>query len=159
MAYHSSVYLLLFLPLVWALWALAPQKYRAGVLLGGSLWFYWCGANYGIVWLLGIAAVVWLLGLAMGRAEELCAAVRPALDPPARKALKKQAAALKRCLLVPGVAGLVLSYYLNTSAGAAVVLCCAAVYFVTLPLRRRITRPGSISKVVRVPSMPVSSVS
>ena len=39
--------------------------------------------------------------------------------------------------LVCGVAGLVLSYYLNTSAGAAVVLCCAAVYFVTLPLRRR----------------------
>ena len=108
MAYHASVYLLLFLPPVWALWALAPQKYRAGVLLGGSLWFYWCGANYGIVWLLGIAAVVWLLGIAMGRAEELCAAVRPALDPPARKALKKQAAALKRCLLVPGVAGLVL---------------------------------------------------
>ena len=28
-----------------------------------------------------------------------------------------------------------------------------------LPLRRRITRPGPISKVVRVPSMPVSSVS
>ncbi len=39
--------------------------------------------------------------------------------------------------LVCGVAGLVLSYYLNTSAGAAVVLCCAMVYFVTLPLRRR----------------------
>lgn len=36
-----------------------------------------------------------------------------------------------------GVAGLVLSYYLNTSAGAAIVLCSAAVYFVTLPLRRK----------------------
>lgn len=36
-----------------------------------------------------------------------------------------------------GVAGLVLSYYLNTSAGAAIVLCAAAVYFVTLPLRRK----------------------
>ena len=36
-----------------------------------------------------------------------------------------------------GVAGLVLSYYLNTSAGAAIVLCTAAVYFVTLPLRRK----------------------
>ena len=39
--------------------------------------------------------------------------------------------------LVCGVAGLVLSYYLNTSAGAAVVLLCAAVYFATLPLRRK----------------------
>lgn len=39
--------------------------------------------------------------------------------------------------IVCGVAGLVLSYYLNTSAGAAVVLCAAAVYFATLPLRRK----------------------
>ena len=39
--------------------------------------------------------------------------------------------------LVSGVVGLIASYYLNTSAGAAVVLCCAAVYFVTLPLRRK----------------------
>jgi len=36
-----------------------------------------------------------------------------------------------------GVIGLILSYYLNTSAGAAIVLCCAAVYFATLPLRRK----------------------
>ena len=39
--------------------------------------------------------------------------------------------------VVCGVAGLVLSYYLTTSAGAAVVLLCAAVYFATLPLRRK----------------------
>ena len=39
--------------------------------------------------------------------------------------------------MVCGVAGLVLSYYLNTSAGAAVVLLSAAVYFITLPLRRK----------------------
>ena len=39
--------------------------------------------------------------------------------------------------LVSGVVGLIASYYLNTSAGAAVVLCCAAVYFATLPLRRK----------------------
>lgn len=39
--------------------------------------------------------------------------------------------------MVCGVTGLILSYYINTSAGAAIVLCCAAVYFVTLPLRRK----------------------
>jgi len=39
--------------------------------------------------------------------------------------------------MVCGMAGLVLSYYLNTSAGAAVVLCAAIVYFATLPLRRK----------------------
>jgi len=39
--------------------------------------------------------------------------------------------------VVCGVCGLVLSYYLDTSAGAAVVLLCALVYFATLPLRRK----------------------
>lgn len=39
--------------------------------------------------------------------------------------------------LACGVAGLALSFYLNTSAGAAVVLLLAAVYFITLPLRRK----------------------
>ena len=39
--------------------------------------------------------------------------------------------------VICGVAGLILSYYLNTSAGAAVVLCAALTYFVTLPLRRK----------------------
>ncbi|MBQ4265334.1 MAG: metal ABC transporter permease [Clostridia bacterium] len=38
--------------------------------------------------------------------------------------------------VVCGVLGLVLSYYMDTSAGAAVVLLCALVYFATLPLRR-----------------------
>lgn len=39
--------------------------------------------------------------------------------------------------LICGMAGLALSYYLNTSAGAAVVLLLSAVYFLTLPLRRK----------------------
>lgn len=39
--------------------------------------------------------------------------------------------------LVCGVTGLIASYYLNTSAGAAVVLCCAVAYFITLPLRKK----------------------
>jgi len=39
--------------------------------------------------------------------------------------------------MICGVCGLILSYYLDTSAGASVVLLCALVYFVTLPLRRK----------------------
>ena len=38
--------------------------------------------------------------------------------------------------LVSGVAGLVISYSLNTGVGAAVVLCAGIIYFVTLLLRR-----------------------
>ena len=39
--------------------------------------------------------------------------------------------------LFAGVSGLIASYYLNTSAGAAVVLIAAAIYFATLPMRRK----------------------
>ena len=39
--------------------------------------------------------------------------------------------------VVCGVTGLILSYYLDTSAGAAGELLCAMVYFATLPLRRK----------------------
>lgn len=37
-----------------------------------------------------------------------------------------------------GIAGLIISFYLDTGVGAAVVLCSAACYAVTLPIRSRI---------------------
>lgn len=37
--------------------------------------------------------------------------------------------------LISGVTGLILSFYLNTSAGAAIVMCAAALYFLTLCAR------------------------
>ncbi len=37
--------------------------------------------------------------------------------------------------LISGISGLILSFYLNTSAGAAIVLCAAALYFATLCAR------------------------
>jgi len=57
-----------------------------------------------------------------------------------RNVAKNAASYLRLSVMISvicGVAGLVLSYYLDTSAGAAVVLCCAAAYFVTLPMRRK----------------------
>ena len=104
MAYHSVQYFLLFLPAVWLVWAAAPKKWRPGVLLAASLYFYWRSSGFAVVWLLGLSALVWVLGLAIHRADGLFAAARGALDPPARKALKKQAAALKKPLLGLGVA-------------------------------------------------------
>ena len=40
--------------------------------------------------------------------------------------------------LFSGIAGLVAAYYLDTGVGAAVVLCAAVCYGITLPLRRRV---------------------
>ena len=40
--------------------------------------------------------------------------------------------------LFSGVAGLIAAYYLDTGVGAAVVLCAACIYALTLPFRRRV---------------------
>ena len=39
--------------------------------------------------------------------------------------------------LLSGVVGLVVAFYLDTGVGAAVVLCAAVIYAITLPLRKR----------------------
>ncbi|MBQ8081914.1 MAG: metal ABC transporter permease [Clostridia bacterium] len=44
--------------------------------------------------------------------------------------------------LVSGVVGLVLAYQLDTGVGAAVVLCAAVLYFVSLPVRRWMKAKG-----------------
>ena len=57
-----------------------------------------------------------------------------------RNIARNAAAYLRDSVLIAlfsGVTGLILFYYLNTSAGAAIVLVAACVYFVTLPLRRK----------------------
>ena len=57
-----------------------------------------------------------------------------------RNIARNAAAYLRDSVLIAlfcGVTGLILSYYLNTSAGAAIVLVAACVYFATLPLRRK----------------------
>ena len=58
----------------------------------------------------------------------------------ARNVARNAASYLRLSVLIAlpcGVTGLILSYYLNTSAGAAVVLVAACVYFATLPFRRK----------------------
>ena len=58
MSYNSFIYLFPFLSVSWLLWALAPQKWRPGVLLGASLVFYYASTQRYIVYILLAAAVV-----------------------------------------------------------------------------------------------------
>ena len=63
------------------------------------------------------------------------------LPAAASRNVAKNAASYTRLSVIfaifSGVVGLILSYYLNTSAGAAVVLVSAMIYFVTLLLVKR----------------------
>lgn len=109
MAYNSFPYLFMFLPVTWLLWAVLPQRRRPLVLLAGSVLFYWLMAGQYIYWLLLAAGATWGLGLAIGRLQALQAAALPAMaaDPKARKATKKQFAALQKGLVTGGAVVLI----------------------------------------------------
>ena len=103
MSYNSFIYLFVFLGAAWLLWALAPQKWRPGVLLAASLVFYFASTKRYIVYILLAAAVAWGVGLLLGRLDDLQAETRPALPPDRRKPFKKQVAALKKIAVTGGV--------------------------------------------------------
>ena len=111
MSYTSFGYLFLFLPLVWLLWAVLPRRARPAVLLAASLFFYWMSAGRYILWILAAAGVTWLVGLILGRVDDLLTTARAELSPPGRKAMKKQAGAVKR-LAVGGGAAILLGVFL-----------------------------------------------
>lgn len=103
MSYNSFIYLFLFLSVTWLLWALAPQKWRPGVLLGASLVFYYASTQRYIVYILLAAAVTWGIGLLLERLNDLQAQTRPLLPAAERKSFKKQVAALKKMTITGGV--------------------------------------------------------
>ena len=92
--------------------------------------------EYGLTMLVAVAVMVSIRWVGVMLINSLL--ILPAAA--SRNVAKNAASYLRLSVIISmvcGVAGLVLSYYLDTSAGAAVVLCCAAVYFATLPLRRK----------------------
>ena len=103
MSYNSFVYLFVFLSVTWLLWALAPQKWRPGVLLGASLVFYFASTKRYIVYILLAAAVAWGIGLLLERLSDLQDRTRPLLPAADRKSFKKQVAALKKMAVTGGV--------------------------------------------------------
>lgn len=96
MSYNSFIYLFVFLVVSWGIWAVLPQRGRPFALLGASLVFYLVSARQYIIYILAVAAVAWAVGQQLARLDALFAAARSDLAVPARKALKKQVAALKK---------------------------------------------------------------
>lgn len=101
-SFFSSQYLLLFLPVVVALYALCPRKGRRYVLLIASLSFFYLISRKRIVYLLGSIASIWGFGLLLGHMLKTRDAQVKAAEKPQRKALK--ALWQKRCRWVLALA-------------------------------------------------------
>ena len=65
MAYHTALYLVLFLPAVCLLYQLAGVRFRPWVLLGGSLVFYWCVSGALVLYPLAAVLLIHDVGLWM----------------------------------------------------------------------------------------------
>ena len=73
MLFSSLSFLFLFLPVVLILYPLHPSaRYRNGVLLVSSLFFYAWGAPKAVPLLVGTAGLVWLCGLGMEKGLRFC---------------------------------------------------------------------------------------
>lgn len=70
MAYHESMYFLVFLPVVLIGYQLAPKRVRFGVLLFFSYCFYFLFSHRLIVYLLGATTITYLAGRLVATGEK-----------------------------------------------------------------------------------------
>ena len=70
MAYHESMYFLVFLPVVLIGYQLAPKQVRFGVLLFFSYCFYFLFSHRLIVYLLGATTITYLTGRLVATGEK-----------------------------------------------------------------------------------------
>lgn len=103
MAYHTMIYLLLFLPAVLLVYQLVPQKGRRIVLLLSGYIFFWTFSGRLVLYLMGLTLFthyigVWLAYLKNGCREELAAAPRDE-----RKRIRDRYKKRERAVLTAGI--------------------------------------------------------
>lgn len=103
MSYASPLYLFAFLPLIFLLHFLVPQKRRWMVLLAASLLFYFYASRFLFLVLLVTSLIVYGTGLCLGHIQASFEQVKPALDKPARKALKQSIQWQKKFVLASAI--------------------------------------------------------
>lgn len=107
MAYHTLLFLIVFLPLVLLVYQIMPQKGRPAVLLAAGYVFFFSFSRFLFVYLLGATAVMYVTGLGIGRIQERFKEQKKGLDRAGVKAQRKRVTVQKRRVLAGGVVLLV----------------------------------------------------
>ena len=105
MAYHTPVYLLLFLPAVLLAYQITPQKKRWLLLLGASWIFFWSVSGKLLIFLIGTILFTHYIGLGLETLKSRCRleAGKPENDRKQIQALFKKR---QRLVLAAGIFGL-----------------------------------------------------
>lgn len=116
MAYHTNIYLFLFLPIVLLLYQLAPQKMRWKVLLLSSYVFFWTISGKLVLYLMGMTAFTYYMGIRLAKLGEQGKLALAECAKEEKSACKKKYKRLEKRTLIFGIVVLVgvlayLKYY------------------------------------------------
>ncbi len=108
MAYHTTIYLFLFLPLVLLFYQLTPKKGRWMVLLLAGYVFFWTISGKLLVYLIGTTLVTHYIGMWLGWLKARCKAEREEKTGKERALVKEQYRKKERWVLAGGIGLLLL---------------------------------------------------
>lgn len=103
MAYHTLLFLIVFLPAVVILYQLAGKKFRPMVLLAAGYVFFFSFSRWLFVYLIGATVVMYFAGIGMEKYRLMFKEQKKGLDRTATKELKKAITAKKRRILFVGI--------------------------------------------------------
>ena len=127
MAYHTPIYLFLFLPLAILCYAICPKKHRWKVLLLFSYLFFYSVSRKLLVYLLGATVLTHYIGIWLETLQTECKGRIKSLERGEKKEVKAQYIRKERGVLFCGIAAMigVLWYlkYFNFSAAVVDQFC------------------------------------
>ncbi|MDO4475574.1 MAG: MBOAT family O-acyltransferase [Lachnospiraceae bacterium] len=107
MAYHSTLYLLAFLPIVLLLYQIVPQRWRWSLLLGASYFYFWSFSGVLVLYLAGTTLFVAGIGRCLHRMKLRCKEEAKTLERAERSQYKKRCHRRERQLLTVSIIVLV----------------------------------------------------
>lgn len=103
MAYHTLLFLVIFLPLVLIVYQLMPKNYRPMVLLAAGYVFFFSFSRLLLVYLLGATFVMYAAGIGIEKYQLEFKEQKKGLDREGVKTLKKAITQKKRRVLLAGI--------------------------------------------------------
>ena len=103
LAYHTELYLFVFLPLVVLVYHFSSQKMRRAVLILAGYIFFWSFSQWLVGYLIAVSGLVYGAGRWMEQLKETGKARSKGLPSKERSAVKKQYKAKEKRVLIAGI--------------------------------------------------------
>lgn len=103
LAYHTELYLFVFLPLVVLVYHFSSQKMRRAVLILAGYLFFWSFSRWMVLYLIAVSGLIYGAGRWMEHLKETGRARAKEFHSKERSAIKKQYKAKEKRVLMAGI--------------------------------------------------------